>query len=79
MNGMNGVLYTIDGEVICELPMFKIDWYKDKIVINIHCTNCCVVRKVQKWKFDCAEQCERTTKLFYCRVCGGLTEFRLGA
>lgn len=79
MNGMNGVLYTIDGEVICELPMFKIDWYKDKIVINIHCTNCCVVRKVQKWKFDCAEQCERTTKWFYCRVCGGLTEFRLGA
>ena len=37
------------------------------------------LRKVQKWKFDCAEQCELTTKWFYCRVCGGLTEFRLGA
>lgn len=75
----NGVLYTIDGEVFCEFPEFKIDCYKDKTVIKIHCTNCCVVRKVQKWKFDCAEQCELTTKWFYCRVCGGLTEFRLGA
>lgn len=74
----NGVLYTIDGEVLCEFPEFKIDCYKDKTVIKIHCTNCCVVRKVQKWKFDYAEQCERTTKWFYCRVCGGLTEFRLG-
>lgn len=78
---MNGVLYTIDGEILCEFPEFKIlnKQYKDKTVIKIHCTNCCVVRKVQKWKFDCAEQCERTTKWFYCRVCGGLTEFRLGA
>lgn len=55
---MNGVLYTIDGEVLCEFPEFKIGnkQYKDKTVIKIHCTNCCVVRKVQKWKFDCAEQ-----------------------
>ena len=44
----NGVLYTIDGEVLCEFPEFKIDCYKDKTVIKIHCTNCCVVRKVQK-------------------------------
>ena len=41
----NGVLYTIDGEVLCEFPEFKIDWYKDKTVIKIHCTNCCVVEK----------------------------------
>lgn len=37
----NGVLYTIDGEVLCEFPEFKIDCYKDKTVIKIHCTNCC--------------------------------------
>ena len=43
----NGVLYTIDGEVLCEFPEFEIgNHYKDKTIIKIHCTNCCVVRKI---------------------------------
>lgn len=78
---MKGVLYTVDGEVLCEFPEFKIrnHRYKDKTVIKIHCTNCCVVRKVQRWKFDCADPCDKYTRWFYCRVCRGLTEFGLGA